>query len=198
MSSPAAQRVPPSGDPLSPLGSSPVLDLDSLALPDPPSLSSSPSSHQTSPMSFKKRQPSRTSGSRSGLLGGILSSSQEEPDKVPQPASNAFASRSRMPSRAIDSDEEEEDDSGVNPAGRNPNKSRWHQRKAPPGSFSTFSGAAGGGATRPQPPLRDPFLSPPLLSPSGRRSPGGGRSGGEDADAPREATPLPLVPIIVL
>lgn len=210
MSSPAPKQVVTDFDPLSP--STPT----QLSSTPPNQLSQSPPvgilQNASSPMSFKKRTASKSGGRGAGLLGGILSRSHEEESSlIPPPA--ATGSRSEAPNRismppppfrrvsqsaysnAMDSDEEDEENVGAQPGGRPRGPSLKWTRSVSRAGRKSFGGASGLGR---QPPLRNPLL----LSPGeesqmgGRRSPGGGLDNDEELIV--EATPLPILSIIVL
>jgi len=168
--------------------------------PDPtPNLS-----RQTSPISFKRRTPSKSVGTRaSNLIGNLLSTSQERdvvPSTLDRPNApstiNLPKSAYRVPStsnfsQAVASDDEEDDFSEEEGLGG----SNWRRRQTG-GGQGRLSFAQGTAPARLVPPYTRAMGSP-SKDPS-MRSPGGGDRDDEVDPIPFVQTPLPKIPMIVL
>ncbi|KAI5479840.1 major facilitator superfamily protein [Pseudohyphozyma bogoriensis] len=197
----------------SPIGDEPA------PAPTPAAASPGPSTPSAN-LSFKRRTPSRGSGIRTGLLGGLLKGDEEE-DKVPQPAvlrpdapkrieipsAHQYlgaGGRQRASSSALDSEFGEDEDGqegGEDEGLLTPTSQaarRWPTRVRAPSGASKGTGAGrisfsqGGGRFRGISGKFDDATKGGLLSPGGRGEGGGAVS----FVAP--PTPLPTIPILVL
>ncbi|GAA5949206.1 hypothetical protein JCM21900_000859 [Sporobolomyces salmonicolor] len=198
-------------DPLQPLGEPRTAQLDPTLSPEPPA-------NSTSPVSFKRRTPSRggVGAKASSVLAGILSRSpNSERDMVPPPAISRPAaptqlelpsSQFRRPSesgfsQAIASDDED-DIAEEGSAGRGTSSTLgepgW-KRRATAGGGARLSFAPGTAGSRPMRAYSAPSTSPTkdtrVPFPGGDLDEDG--SGGDDGAA-FAVTPLPKIPMIVL
>ncbi|KAK4704037.1 hypothetical protein P7C70_g2175, partial [Phenoliferia sp. Uapishka_3] len=180
-----------------------LADFDPLATP-------TPTADTSTPLSFKRRQPSRSISTRTGLLGNILSRSNEDEDRVPTPILQRPDAPLRDPTAFSDDDDEPPPSRGVTPA--QSQGGRWPQklRAASGASRAMRSGGANNGPGMRSPGIpgkwdqsqySQPGARQRLLSPTGMSGRGGGGGGDDDEEEQEqvaEVTPLPTLPILVL
>jgi hypothetical protein len=202
---PHSRRRSMAAPPSSPVKQPVRADADPLVQSEPFASSSSPT-----PISFKRRTPSRSLGIRTGLLGGILSRSNEDdvdkvpsmpfvredaPKKIAMPPS-PYGSRD---SNVLYSDEEELDDGQRTPTGTERMLGHGLNQQRMLGQGGKGPGRISFGAEVGRPPRRGDPYSPSIGSGSASLSPGGRRDGASDFEGEKPySTPLPTIPMLVL